>query len=198
MAFGVSLSVKSNLGVSPVNSVPYVVSLISGFDQGLCVTIIFIFFIVLQFLILKKEFEIKNLLQILCASLFGYFVSFSNNILSFKIIDIYIIKCIYMLLGTVLLGIGIFLYLMVDLIPLPTEGIMLALKRKTSFEFHNIKIGFDILTVIIAVGLSYLFFKKIYGVREGTVIAAFLVGKVVGLVPKLFGKYVEKLKKIIS
>lgn len=40
MAIGVTFSVKSNLGVSPVNAIPYVVSLISGLDQGLCVSVI--------------------------------------------------------------------------------------------------------------------------------------------------------------
>ena len=56
MAIGVTFSVKSNLGVSPVNAIPYVVSLISGLDQGLCVSVIFCSYIILQVFILKKDF----------------------------------------------------------------------------------------------------------------------------------------------
>ena len=37
MAFGVAFSVNSGLGVSPVNSLPYVVSLVLGVDMGSCV-----------------------------------------------------------------------------------------------------------------------------------------------------------------
>ena len=41
VALGVAFSVNSNLGVSPVNSLPYVVSRILGKDLGTCVTVIF-------------------------------------------------------------------------------------------------------------------------------------------------------------
>ena len=36
MAFGVAFSVNSSLGVSPVNSLPYVISRITGLDLGNC------------------------------------------------------------------------------------------------------------------------------------------------------------------
>ena len=38
MAFGVAISVNSELGVSTVNSLPYVISLITGSNLGTCVT----------------------------------------------------------------------------------------------------------------------------------------------------------------
>lgn len=198
MAVGVTFSVKSNLGVSPVNAIPYVVSIILGVDQGLCVSVIFCSYIILQILILRKDFKFQNFLQILCASLFGYFVSFSNMIFYFAPSENYLVRLGYMLISIVLIGIGVFLYLEARLIPLPAEGVMMALKEKTVFEFHNIKVGFDVVTVIIAVIISYIFFKNIYGVREGTFIAAILVGKVVGLIPKLMRKKVRKLKRIMA
>ena len=37
LAFGVAFSVNSNLGVSPVNSLPYVISLILKVDLGRCI-----------------------------------------------------------------------------------------------------------------------------------------------------------------
>lgn len=184
MAVGVTFSVKSNLGVSPVNAIPYVVSLISGLDLGLCVTTIFCSYIILQVLILKKDFKLHSLLQIICASLFGYFVSFSNIIFSFTPSENYIIRLIYMGISIIMIGVGVYLYLEARLVPLPAEGVMMALKEKTVFEFHNIKMGFDVATVILAVIISFIFFKNISGVREGTIIAAILVGKVVGLTAK--------------
>ena len=198
MAVGVTFSVKSNLGVSPVNSIPYVISIIAGLDQGLCVSLIFFSYIALQFFILKKEFKFQNLLQIICASLFGYFVSFSNMFFCFEPSSNYLVRMIYMAVSIIFIGIGVFLYLEAELIPLPAEGVMLAFKKKTAFEFHNIKIGFDLITVIAAVLLSVIFLESIYGIREGTFIAAFLVGKVVGLIPKLFKKEVKKLKSFID
>ena len=191
MAIGVTFSVKSNLGVSPVNAIPYVVSLISGLDQGLCVTVIFCSYIILQVFILKKDFKFHSLLQIICASLFGYFVSFSNMIFYFTPSENYMIRLIYMLVSIVLIGIGVYLYLEAKLVPLPAEGVMMALKEKTIFEFHKIKMGFDVTTVVIAVIISFIFLENISGVREGTIIAAILVGKVIGILTKL------NLKRII-
>lgn len=191
MAIGVTFSVKSNLGVSPVNAIPYVVSLISGLDQGLCVSVIFCSYIILQVFILKKDFKFHSLLQIICASLFGYFVSFSNMIFYFTPSENYMIRLIYMLVSIVLIGIGVYLYLEAKLVPLPAEGVMMALKEKTIFELHNIKMGFDVTTVVIAVIISFIFLENISGVREGTIIAAILVGKVVGILTKL------NLKRII-
>lgn len=191
MAIGVTFSVKSNLGVSPVNAIPYVVSLISGLDQGLCVSVIFCSYIILQVFILKKDFKFHSLLQIICASLFGYFVSFSNMIFYFTPSENYMIRLIYMLVSIVLIGIGVYLYLEAKLVPLPAEGVMMALKEKTIFEFHNIKMGFDVTTVVIAVIISFIFLENISGMREGTIIAAILVGKVIGILTKL------NLKRII-
>ena len=63
LAFGVAVSVNSDLGVSPVNSLPYVISQIIHVQLGTCVTVVFCSYIVLQVLILRKDFQIINLLQ---------------------------------------------------------------------------------------------------------------------------------------
>lgn len=56
VALGVAFSVNSNLGVSPVNSLPYVVSRILGKDLGTCVTVIFIGYILIHDPAFKKGF----------------------------------------------------------------------------------------------------------------------------------------------
>lgn len=57
IAIGISISAKSSLGVSPVNSVPYTVSLLSEIEQGVCTTGFFIILILVQFLISPKDFS---------------------------------------------------------------------------------------------------------------------------------------------
>ena len=63
MAFGVAFSVNSSLGVSPVNSLPYVISRITGLDLGNCVIGIFAFYILVQILLLRKKFRPIDLTQ---------------------------------------------------------------------------------------------------------------------------------------
>lgn len=81
VALGVAFSVNSNLGVSPVNSLPYVVSRILGKDLGTCVTVIFIGYILIQILLLRKAFRPLDLAQILCSFAFGYFVDLTETLL---------------------------------------------------------------------------------------------------------------------
>lgn len=195
IAMGISLSVKSNLGVSPVNSLPYIMSLIFKVELGLCVTLVFISMIVLQLLILRKEFRIYDILQVFCASLFGYFVTLSNIMLSFLVPEHYLARIICLAISIIMIGIGIYIYLQANFIPLPAEGVVIALKKKTVFQFHNIKVGFDLTMVVSSLIISFLFFQKIHGIGIGTILASILIGKVVGFVPKILQKFNLKIAK---
>ena len=78
MALGVAFSANSDLGISPVNSLPYVISDIVKMKPGTCVTIVFCFYILVQILLLRKEFNPVNLFQIVFSTIFGYFVNFTK------------------------------------------------------------------------------------------------------------------------
>ena len=78
MALGVAFSANSDLGISPVNSLPYVISDIVKMKPGTCVTIVFCFYILVQILLLGKEFNPVNLFQIVFSTIFGYFVNFTK------------------------------------------------------------------------------------------------------------------------
>ena len=179
MALGVSFSVKSDLGVSPVNSIPYVVSLITGIEQGKCVTAIFIGFIAIQFLILLKEFNPKNLLQIVGSTVFGYFVTATNYITrGVPGCSSYLMQLVYLFISMVLVAIGVSFYLKPKLLSLPAEGMMEALVHKFGIKFPNAKTGVDTTLVVIAAVLSLIFFHGLKGVREGTLIAAIGIGQI--------------------
>lgn len=180
MAMGVSFSVKSDLGVSPVNSIPYVVSLITGIEQGICVTVVFCCFIFVQFLILLKKFKLKSLLQIIASTIFGYFVTVTNYLTrGLPPYSGYLMQLAYLLVSLVFVAIGVALYVKPNLIPLPGEGVMQALVDRFGIRFPNAKTGFDSFVVVVAALLSLLFFRKLNGVREGTVIAAVAVGQLI-------------------
>lgn len=188
VALGVSFSVKSDLGVSPVNSIPYVISLFTGIEQGRCVTVIFICFIGLQFMISPKTFSFKNLLQIIGSTVFGYFVTAANALtVGVPECSNYLMRLLYLLISMILIAIGVSLYMKPALLPLPAEGIMQALVDRFGIRFPNAKSGVDTTMVIIATILSFVFFGKLNGVREGTVIAALGIGQLVKIWNKIAG-----------
>ena len=55
MAFGVAFSIKANLGISPISTVPYVTSLICGLSVGTTTIIMNFLFVVMQIVILRKK-----------------------------------------------------------------------------------------------------------------------------------------------
>lgn len=184
MALGVSFSVKSNLGVSPVNSIPYVLSTVTGIEQGTLTIVVFSLFVVLQIIILRRDFKWINLLQVVFSSIFGVFVTVSNAIVAFPAPTSYPMQIVLLVISLIVIAFGILCYLTADIVPLPSEGVMLAISQKTGIKFHVMKITFDMTVVVIACIISFIGFHELRGIREGTFIAAFGVGKIIGWITK--------------
>lgn len=194
LSFGVTISVKSNLGVSPVNSLPYVISLITKRELGLCIVAVFSIYIVAQIVILGKEFQWHNLFQILCSTAFGYFTTLSKWILRDFAIPGYPGRLLMMAIGIVLVASGVFLYMDVDLINMPMEGLTQALAKKIfkSMQFHEVKIITDCANVLLGIVLSFVFLHELKGIREGTVLSALLVGRVMKVLKKYLSPSIER------
>lgn len=196
IAIGISISAKSSLGVSPVNSVPYTVSLLTGFEQGLCTTAFFLVLILVQFLISPRSFSPFSFLQIICSFVFGWFVTLANICTAFiPTPESYIVKMLYIIVSLFFVAAGVFMYVNSDFLPLPSEGVMLTFSKKTGIPFHICKIGFDCSVVVIAAAVSLIARGELLGVREGTVIAAIFVGIIIKPISKLF---LKRLKAFIG
>ena len=193
LAFGVAVSVNSNLGVSPVNSLPYVISLIVNVPMGHCVTAVFCAYILMQFLLLGKSFSLINLLQIAFSTLFGYFVDFAKGQLGAWALPGYPGKLVMLALSIALIALGILLYMEAQLVPMPMEGLSMTIARKLGKPFPTVKTAVDCIVVAAGLALSFVFLGRIDGIREGTVITAVLTGKVISLMKKPVSPIVRKL-----
>ncbi|MBD5105688.1 MAG: hypothetical protein HDT41_01665 [Lachnospiraceae bacterium] len=194
MALGVSVSKASQLGVSPVNSIPSVVSDILKIDMGICTTAVFIGFILVQLIILRKDFKPVFLLQVLCSTVFGVFVSASNFLVSgfLPACTSYPMQLFYIVISMILVALGILLYIQASILSLPGEGVMQAISQKTGIALSTAKMIFDWTVVIIAVVLSLACLRTLSGVREGTVIAAFGVGLCLKVLNHFFQKPLDR------
>lgn len=196
MTIGIAISVKSNLGVSPVSSIPYTMTCIWGIEMGKATIIFHIFLVFIQFLLLRKNFKLISLLQIPVGVIFGYFTTFCNYLASFfPTPDNLVIRVLIMLASTIIIAVGIFLYLPADVIPLAGEGVMSAVSQVTKIEFSKVKMAFDITMVVVSAAACLILIHNLGSVGVGTVIAAFLVGFILGIINKAFGKYRDKLLK---
>ena len=194
MTIGIALSVKSNLGVSPVSSIPYTMTCVWGIEMGKATILFHILLVLIQILLLRKKFRPVQLLQILIGIVFGYFTTFCNYMVSYLPTPHNLaIRIAMVLASTVFVAFGIFLYLPADLIPLAGEGCMQAVSSVTQIEFSKVKIGFDCTMVLVSAVTCLTLLHSLGSVGAGTVIAAILVGTLVGIINRAFGRQRDAL-----
>lgn len=192
-SIGVAFVTKADLGTSPISSIPYVLSL--GFAPTLGQFTIFfsLFLIALQILILRKDFQKIQLLQIPVSILFGYFIDFSMLFLGWLEPKLYMMKLFSLLAGCLILGIGVYFEVIADVVMLPGEAFVTSITKKFGTEFGLTKVCFDASMAISAGILSIILFHTLTGVREGTIIAAFIVG----IIARFLGKHLTSLTEFL-
>jgi uncharacterized membrane protein YczE len=194
LAFGVVLSINSDLGVSPVNALPYVLSFVMNVDMGTCVVAVFSVFILVQIVILRKDFKWINLTQIIFSSLFGYFVDFAKSILGGFALPTYAGKLSMLIMSILSVAIGIVVYVNTKLVNMPMEGMTAAFAEKLAGKsFHQIKAILDCTVVLAAMLLSFFSVGKVHGVREGTVLCALLVGPLMKPIQKILKPIIDSI-----
>lgn len=189
-SLGVSLVTKASLGTSPISSIPYVLSLNFPFTLGNFTIVFSLILIALQIIILRKNFKIENVLQIPVSVMFGYFIDLTMYLLFWVDPQNYFLKIIALLLGCFVLGFGVYIEVVADVVMLPGESFVRAIVQTWNTNFGITKIIFDSSMVIIAGVLSFAIFGRLNGLREGTVVAALSVG----FIARLFGEKLEAIK----
>jgi uncharacterized membrane protein YczE len=176
MGLGISLIIKSNLGTAPIASVAYVLSLIFPITFGQFTFLITLLFLLIEIIILGKDFPKEQYLQVLVAIFLGYFVDLGMNLFTFVNPDSYLGRLSVLLLGCIVLAWGIYVQVTAGAIVNPGEGVVKIIAAKVGREFGVVKIIFDFTLVSIAVIISFCAFGTLKGLREGTFISAFMVG----------------------
>ena len=178
---GIAISVKSNLGVTPVSSIPYTMTCVLGMEMGKATILFHSLLVVVQVIILRKNFEIKNILQVLVGVVFGYFTTFCNWGASFlPTPENIVIRLIMMVISTFCIACGIFLYVPPKIMPLAIEGTMETIAKVTKIEFPKVKIGFDCTMVVISLVSCLIGIHGLGSVGIGTAFGAVFVGVIMG------------------
>ncbi len=177
-ALGVAITKRGELGVSPISSVANVLSCkFSALSIGTWLIIWNCVLIVGQVIILRRKFQLIQLLQVPLSFLFGYFTDFGMWCVSFIPVNVYPVKLIMVVAGVAVLAFGISLAVIADVIMNSGEAFVKAVSDTIHKNFGNVKIVFDISCVTLSVILSLVLFDfSLVGIREGTIISAFLTG----------------------
>lgn len=182
LSFGIAISIRSGLGVSPVSSLPYTLSRVTGLTIGHTTTAFYSFCVLLQLLILKKEFKLKHLLQIFFSYVFGLFTNMSMILTSNLATDIYLIKLIMLAISLVMIAFGVYTVVLTDVVMNAPDGLVKTISEYWQINFSRVKSIFDLICVSTSIILSLIFMNNITGLREGTLIAALVIGRLIGFI----------------
>ena len=196
MTLGVAVCVRSMLGSSVISTLPYVfqsagkcVSFIPALTIGQYTYIMNAFLVAGQILVLRRQFELVQLFQLLVGFVFGSLIDV-NMLLTAWLMPVSLwYKVAAQVAGCIILGAGIAMEVRCGSVTMPGEGFPVAISHVTGVAFHKVKICVDVSLVVLAVFFGYVFFGawQWHIVGIGTLFAMVFVGNVVRVTGKHLG-----------
>ena len=179
-SFGVVLMLYSAAGISAISSVPYAFSeVFPALSLGTW-TYIFQGLLVLSLMIMRKKFVPSYLFSFVVGFVFGELLDLHElwiNILP----DGLAWRIAWFVISYVLLSVGIAISNRCGLPIVPTDLFPRELSGITKVGYPKIKIIFDVSCLVVTAALTFFGLGHIEGLGIGTVLAAFTMGKAVGL-----------------
>lgn len=175
-AMGISLQMKAIIGVAPFDALNQTISFVTGIRVGDVVTFVQVGFVIAQILLLRKDTNWRIFLQVFVGLLLGQFVNlFYYFIFDGLVLENYAIRMVVFILGCLWVPIFIGSVMVLDLVTMPVENFAMVLSNKTDFTFGQVRQAVDIVCVIIALTLTFVFSEPLT-IREGTIISALTFG----------------------
>lgn len=182
LAFGIALSIKTALGISPISSVAFSISEIWHINLGVMNFAVYAVFVAAQFALRGKDSRLLDLLQLAVSFIFSWALDKLVTLMPYHAPDhSFWLNFVLLLVAMVFIGVGVSASVQMKLIPNPGDGIVQAVAEKMNWEQGFAKNVFDIGCVCVTTALGLIFAGKLVGVGVGTVAAMLGVGRVVAL-----------------
>lgn len=184
MALAVALMTKAALGISPIQSICYVLYL--GFPEHLSLgTLIFCWncvLFLLQPVILGKRFQLINLVQLPLSLFFGWTVDVFGSILAPVAPTLFVWRLLLMFCAVAVLSLGISITLAAKTVMNPGEAFVAAVSTKSGIAFSRVKVATDLIIITTSVIASFALFGKwrLDTIGIGTLTSGISVGFIVG------------------
>ena len=187
-SFGVVLMLDSGAGISAISSVPYAFS--ESFPTLTLGTWTYIFqgILVAALMILRKKF--------VPTYLFSFVVGFAFS----KMLDVYKTalagltmgigyQIVYFIVSYLVICLGIALSNRCGLPIIPTDLFPREMADILKVPYPRVKITFDVTCLAVTAGLTFCFLGHIKGLGIGTILAAFTMGKVIGMIGNILDRH---------
>ena len=187
-SLGVVLMLYSGSGISAISSVPYAFSEVFNKISLGTWTYIFQGLLVLSLMIMRKKF--------VAPYLFSFVVGFAFS----EMLDVHEMwigvlptaigyRVLYFIISYLLLCIGIAFSNRCGLPIIPTDLFPRELAQITGISYPKIKISYDVICLLTTAVLTFLFLGHIKGLGIGTIMAAFTMGKSIGMIGNILDRH---------
>lgn len=187
-SLGVVLMLYSSAGISAISSVPFAFSeVLPSLSLGTW-TYIFQGLLILILMLLRKRLVVPYLFSFVVGFVFG-------ELLDIHEVWIHILpqtvpfRIVYFLISYSLIALGIALSNRCGLPIIPTDLFPRELQQITKISYPKIKISFDVICLAVTAGMTYFFLGHLDGLGIGTILAAFTMGKAIGMIGNSLDKH---------
>ncbi|MGN1193343.1 MAG: YitT family protein [Dorea sp.] len=178
VSLGIVLCKKCNLGISPISSIPYVLEDVLPFSFGTLTMLFHLVNIFLQLALIREIWNVRILLQVPVAFLFGQVIDLLQRCVNFNN-EVLIYQWIALILSVFFTALGMVLMISMNLVQNPPDGLVKVISQKTEKELGRVKIIYDITSVVISVMIGLIFLGKVKGMGIATIVSAIFVGRTV-------------------
>lgn len=187
-SFGVVLMLDSGAGISAISSVPYAFS--ESFPQMTLGTWTYIFqgTLVAVLMILRKKFVPTYLFSFVVGFAFSEMLDVYKTVLAGLPMGLGY-QIIYFIVSYLVLCLGIALSNRCGLPIVPTDLFPREVSQILNVAYSKVKITFDVTCLAVTAGLTFFFLGHIKGLGIGTILAAFTMGKVIGIIGNILDKH---------
>lgn len=192
-SLGVVLMLYSGSGISAISSVPYAFSDVFNKISLGTWTYIFQGLLVLSLMIMRKKFVAPYLFSFVVGFAFSEMLDVHElwlNILPTGLLE----RAVYFIVSYLILSFGIALSNRCGLPIIPTDLFPRELADITKVKYSKIKIGFDVTCLAVTALMTGIFLGHLDGLGIGTIMAAFTMGKAVGMM----GNWMDRHVKFVS
>lgn len=187
-AFGISLTIIANVGVSSYNSMNLAIANASDIKIGTITIFLNGGFLLLYMVLTRFSHKYKYLIQALSVLLFGTLINFFTYSVLNGISDLsYIQRIVLISTGTFIGGLSIGMIVHYNVITFPLESVCLKLADLSGVTFMKLRYLVDILSISVSIAVSMMNHLPLY-VREGTIISMLIFSASVNMSKEYFAK----------
>lgn len=189
-SFGVVLMLYSGSGISAISSVPFAFSeVLPQLSLGTW-TYIFQGLLVLILMLLQKRFVPQYLFSFVVGFIFGKLLDINEYWINTLPSTLWM-SVIYFVISFLLISFGIALSNRCNLPIIPTDLFPRELSKIIHVTYSKIKISFDVICLTVTAFMTSIFLGHLDGLGVGTVLAAFTMGKSIGMIGNCLDQHFE-------